>query len=311
MKQRLGGAIGSPSAQPLLRNSEVALIGYFLYVAVVGLFLAIPPETARFTLLLNLAIVAGYFLLGHLDRKRPRRVISVVRDWLPIGFILLAYREMGWFAPEHHTYELERGWIVWDRLLLDDWHLRAAIEFLGPVLPAILELSYTLVYAIGPFSVAVLYLYSRHDMADQFLFTFVLGTVISYALYPYFPSEPPRAVFPEADMPRIDTVFRRFNWWILSGGGIHTSVFPSGHVSHAFAAAFAMMRVLPDKKWAGRSLFVLAVLIYFATVYGRYHYAVDGLAGLAVAVLAVVVTRAVERRSNVAKTGRAGQQTGC
>ena len=307
MKQRPEGAIGCPPAQPLLRNSEIALIGYFLYVAVVGLFLAIPPETARFTLLLNLAIVAGYFLLGHLDRKRPRCTISVVRDWLPIGFILLAYREMGWFAPAHHTYELERGWIVWDRLLLDDWRLRAAIEFLGPPLPAILEFSYTLVYAVGPFSVAVLYLYSQRNKVDQFLFTFVLGTVISYALYPYFPSEPPRAVFPDADMPQIDTVFRRFNWWILSGGGIHTSVFPSGHVSHAFAAAFAMLRVLPDKKWAGRTLFVLAVLIYFATVYGRYHYAIDGLAGLVVAVLAVVVTRAVESRSNVAKTGTAGQ----
>ena len=156
----------------------------------------------------------------------------MVRDWLPLGFILLAYREMGWFAPQHHTYELERGWIGWDRLLLDDWHLRAAIEFLGPLLPAILELS--------------------------------------YALYPYFPSEPPRAVFPDADMPQVVTVFRRFNLWILSGGGIHTSVFPSGHVSHVFAAAFAMRRVLPDKKWAGCSLFVLAVSICIATVYGRY-----------------------------------------
>lgn len=304
--KRPDGAIGGPSAQPLLRNSEIVLIGYFLYVAVVGLFLAIPPETARFTLLLNLEIVAGYFLLGHLDRKRPRRVISVVRDWLPIGFILLAYREMGWFAPAHHTYELERGWIVWDRLLLDDWRLRAAIEFLGPLLPAILELSYTLVYAIGPFSVAVLYLYSQRDMADQFLFTFVLGTVISYALYPYFPSEPPRAVFPDADMPQIDTVFRRFNWWILSGGGIHTSVFPSGHVSHAFAAAFAMLRVLPDKKWAGRSLFVLAVLIYFATVYGRYHYAVDGLAGFVVAVVALTVTKGRRGFGRRGKNARAG-----
>ena len=302
MKQRASGTSGGPPEQPLLRRSEIALIGYFLYAGVVGLFLAIPRETSRFTLLLNLAIVGGYFILGHLDRWRPLRAVSMVRDWLPLGFIQLAYREMGWFAPQHHTYELERGWIGWDRLLLDDWHLRAAIEFLGPLLPAILELSYTLVYAVGPVSVAILYLCSRRAKVDQFLFTFVLGTVLSYALYPYFPSEPPRAVFPDADMPRVVTVFRRFNLWILSGGGIHTSVFPSGHVSHVFAAAFAMRRVLPDKKWAGCSLFVLAVSICIAPVYGRYHYAVDALAGLVVAVVALVVTRVVERRGGIIET---------
>ena len=100
-------------------------------------------------------------------------------------------------------------------------------------------------------------------------------------------------------MPQVVTAFRRFNLWILSGGGIHTSVFPSSHVSHAFAAAFAMRRVLPDKKWAGCSLLVLAVSTSIATVYGRYHYAVDGLAGLAVAVVALVVTRVVERPGRI------------
>ncbi len=299
MKQPRHGRMGGQREQPLLRPSEIVLIGYFLYVGVVGLFLEIPPETARFTLLLNLAVVAGYFILGHFDRQRPLRAISMVRDWLPLGFIQLAYREMGWFAPQHHTYELEDAWIVWDRLLLNDWHLRTAIEFLGPLLPAVLELSYSLVYAVGPFSVAILYLYGRRGEVGQFLVTLVLGTVLSYALYPYFPSEPPRAVFPDADMPQIVTVFRRFNLWILSGGGIHTSVFPSSHVSHAFAAAFAMRRVLPDKKWAGRSLLVLAVSTSIATVYGRYHYAVDGLAGLVVAMLALVAARAVERRSGL------------
>ncbi len=300
MKQRGGIQIDGPREQPLLRRSEMVLVGYFLYVGVVGMFLAIPPETARFTLLLSFAITAGYFILGHLDRKRPLLAISMVRDWLPLAFILLAYREMGWFAPEHHTYELERGWIVWDRLLLHDLYLRDAIEFLGPLLPAILELSYALVYAAGPLSVVALYVYGRRDKVDQFLFTFVLGTVLSYALYPYFPSEPPRAVFPDVDLPQIVTVFRRFNLWILSGGGIHTSVFPSGHVSHVFAAAFAMQRALPDKKWASRLLLILAVSIYFATFYGRYHYAVDGVAGLVVALLALAVTSVVERRSGPA-----------
>jgi membrane-associated phospholipid phosphatase len=287
-------ALAAP-LQPLLRRSELVLIAYFTYTAIVGFLLRVALEIAVFTATLNLSLIAGYLLLGHADRTRPRHLLSILRDWLPLGLILLAYREMGWFAPAEHTYELEQSWIVWDRLLLRDWGLKAAIEFFGPLIPSILEISYTLVYAIGPLSVAVLYCYDRRSTVNRFLFPFLLGTVASYSLFPYFPSEPPRAVFPGEDV-ALHNVFRQFNWWLLGGHGIHTSVFPSAHVSSAFAAAFAMLRVMPERKWPGWFLMALASLIFVATVYGRYHYVVDGIAGVAVSLAALGATVYVERR---------------
>jgi membrane-associated phospholipid phosphatase len=119
----------------------------------------------------------------------------------------------------------------------------------------------------------------------------VLAVVGAYALFPYFPSEPPRTVFPNQDLPSFATPFRSFNLWLLGGWGIHTSVFPSAHVSGAFSAALAMRRLLPEKPWAWRFLMALAVLIALATVYGRYHYLVDALAGVGVALAAFAATR--------------------
>jgi membrane-associated phospholipid phosphatase len=136
-----------------------------------------------------------------------------------------------------------------------------------------------------------LYLYRRRQRAAGFLSVFVLAVVGAYALFPYFPSEPPRTVFPGEDLPTFLTPFRSFNLWLLGGWGIHTSVFPSAHVSGAFSAALAMRRLLPEKPWAWRLLLVLAVLIALATVYGRYHYLVDALAGVAVALVAFAATR--------------------
>ena len=89
--------------------------------------------------------------------------------------------------------------------------------------------------------------------------------------------------------PTVMTQVRRFNLWIVSGAGIHSSVFPSAHVSAAFSAAFALLLCLPRKKWAGWSMFAYACSVAVATVYGRYHYAVDAGAGIAVASLAAVV----------------------
>jgi membrane-associated phospholipid phosphatase len=285
------------SAGPWLRRSEGVMIGYFLYAAVMSAVLPVPNAVTSFTIGLNLTLIGAFVALAYAGRMRPASVgLAMLRDWFPLAVLLLAYREMGWFAPASHTFELENSWIVWDRLLLSGWGAQAAIEALGPGLPALLEICYSLVYSIGPLCLAALYVWGRRERADALLFRFLLGTVLSYALFPYFPSEPPRAVFPGENLPAFDTVFRQFNWWLLGNHGIHTSVFPSAHVSSAYAGAFAMLRVMPERKWAGWTLTLLATGIFWATIYGRYHYAVDAAAGLLVAAAAFLLCEWIERR---------------
>jgi membrane-associated phospholipid phosphatase len=152
---------------------------------------------------------------------------------------------------------------------------------------------------VAPFSVAVLLILREHQRLENFLFTFLLGIYLSYILFPFFPSEPPRTVFPGQDLPGVMTVFRRFNLGLLGHYGIHTSVFPSAHVSGSMSAAFAMIRLLPERKWIGRGLLILATSIAISTVYGRYHYAADAAAGLAIAVLAEAIARWLARRERL------------
>ena len=269
-----------------MRRSEWLLIAYFAYTGALAQFLPVRPPVPLITLALNLTIIAGFALVAYADSLRRGRFLSILRDWYPAPLMLLAYREMGWFAPARHSYELENVWVAWDRALLNTWGLKPALELLGPVLPSVLEISYSLVYTIPSFALAMLYVYHRRSQVDRFLVIFLLGILTAYALFPCFPSEPPRTVFPGEDFPSVDTVFRRFNWWLLGGYGIHTSVFPSAHVAGAFSAAFAMLRLLGERKWVGRLLLALAALIATATVYGRYHYAADAAAGLGISLLA-------------------------
>lgn len=272
-----------------LRRSEWILVAYFGYVAILAQLLPLRTPIPLVALALNAVVIGGVVLLAWAESLRGSLLFSVLRDWYPAPLMLLAYRQMGWFAPERHTYELERAWVIWDKKLLNDFGVREAIESLGPVLPSLLELAYSLVYATPLFSLAMLYLYRRRKQVDHFLTIFLLAILIPYALFPYFPSEPPRTVFPGQDFPTVETWFRRLNWRLLAGYGIHTSVFPSAHVAGGFAAAFATLRLLREHPWVGRSLAVLAVLIATAVVYGRYHYLVDALAGLACALLGLLV----------------------
>lgn len=253
--------------------------------------LPLPPNMRVRTIVLNLTLLSGYVLLVSRDTVRPRESLSMARDWLPLALTLLAYHEMGWFALPHTTHSLEARWVVWDRIVLRGG-AKAVIELLGPVLPSVLEIAYLLVYALGPFSVAMLYAYHRRNRVDQFLFLFLVGVLLCYAQFPFWPSEPPRIVFPTEDLPGYLTAFREWNLWLLGKGGIHTSVFPSGHVAAAFSAAAGMWLFLPEHKWVGRLLCVTAVLVAVATVYGRYHYLVDAIAGLLMVGAALLITRA-------------------
>ncbi len=285
-----------------LRRSEWVLIAYFAYVAVLARILPVKDPVPSLTLWLNLTIIGGYALLAYADSLRNRRFLGGLRDWYPTTLLLLAYREMGWLAPASHNHNLERTWESWDKFFLNDLGVKALIESTGPVLPSLLEVSYSLVYSTPFIALGVIYAYHRFDRADRFLFPFALAVLCAYALFPYFPSEPPRTVFPGEDFPAYMTVFRRFNWRLLGSYGIHTSVFPSAHVAGAFSAALTLRCVLPEKKWAWRFLLGLAILIATATVYGRYHYLADAVAGLAIALGVFGLTPMIERRPQRVKS---------
>jgi membrane-associated phospholipid phosphatase len=242
------------------------------------------------------AVIALVSLIARAEQTRFAKTVSIVRDWLPLVVTLGAFREMELFLPVRFEHKFEASWIQWDHLLLAEWHVRSMIESLGSLIPCCLELCYLLVYGVGFFCVTLLYLQHRRVQVNRFLTVYLVGTLLAYALFPYFPSEPPRFVFPTLDPPRIMTWVRTLNLWVLKVGTIHVGVFPSAHVSSVFSAAWGMFLVLPEQKVFGYGSLLYALSVSFATVYGRYHYAADVLAGFVVSLIPGLVCLIIRTR---------------
>jgi membrane-associated phospholipid phosphatase len=268
-----------------LRASEWMLVGYFGYVALLSVFFHDRPNLKHQPLWLLAGTITGLLLLERMEGYLPVAV-SRFRDFLPLGLTLVAFEEMTLFAPRRYDAHLERVWIRWDHVLLQDWHLRAAIESLGSAIPVYLEWCYLLVYGLGTYCIIVLYVKGKRAQVDRFFLICLTGTLLAYALFPFFPSQPPRLLFPGLDDPTVTSWVRRFNVWILRKASHQTSVFPSAHVSSAFAAAWAMFLLLPNQKRFGWGVLVYAVSVSLATIYGRYHYTADVLAGFSVSLMA-------------------------
>ena len=275
-----------------LRSYEWLLIAFFGYVAALAPFYSRPGRNTATPCVMGACAVLLILALASINR----RGFAIARDWIAPPLVLLAYREMDWFTPARLEHRLEHAWIVWDRLLLDDWAVRRVIEFAGWLPHAYLEFCYLLVYGIPAFTIAVMYVWRRRDLLDRVLFVYLIGTLLAYALFPFFPSEPPRTVFPGVDLPGMTSAFRRFNLFLVRGYGIHSSVFPSAHVSSAFSAAWAVLLFVPSHRKVGWAMLIYAVSVSLATVYGRYHYAVDAVAGLGISLVALAVGIWMTRR---------------
>jgi len=269
-----------------VRPTEWLLVTYFCYVALRGLLAGRPAGAAALQCGLTAAGAALLLLLARAEHRSGSLFVSVVRDWLPAPLLLVAYWAVDWPGSQAYETHLEQAWLRFDKVFLHDWGAKAAIEYFGPLLPFLLEFCYSLLYAVPTLSIGVLYLCRRRARVDHFLFTLLLGALITYTLLPLTPSRSPYAAFPGQDLPSFMTPFRQLNFWLLERGDIRTSVFPSGHVTVGFSAAFAMLLALPERKRTGIAIAAIAAGVAVVTVYGRYHYAADGLAAFAVSLLA-------------------------
>ena len=268
---------------PRLRSSEWLLIAYFGYVAFISPFF---PLEARVTLLPFAVFVLVSVLFGALAYAEVHAswiFFSMTRDWTPIALMLVAYREMDWFSPLPRNYHLELEWVKWDRLLLDGAGLRQAIESLGWPGPLYLEFCYLLVYAVGPFVVAVLYFEHHRERVNSVVFFYLLGTLLSYALFPYFPSDlPPRSFCGSGYAARGDGAAAAES---MARERLRNPLqrFPQRACVVGFLGGVGVASLSSGKrKRFGYLMLVYAISVAVATVYGRYHYAADVLAGFAV-----------------------------
>jgi hypothetical protein len=281
-----------------LRASEWLLLAYFSYVAILPSYFPGRPHLGHRPVY---ALAPAAFVIVCLaGAERRHRIFNMIRDWTPLAFTFWAFREMDWFTPAGYTLGRERVWLQQDQWLLTRLGLARVVEALGPVLPGYLELCYLLVYATGAFCVLTLWLAGRRPVVDRWMVVYLTGTLLAYALFPFFPTLPPRTL---ADAPVAVTLVRRWNLWLLDSATIHAAVFPSAHVSSAFSAAWGLFVVLPKRRGFAWGMLLYACSVSIATIYGRYHYAADAAAGVGVSLVAAAVAAGVRAGAASVSTG--------
>jgi membrane-associated phospholipid phosphatase len=145
---------------------------------------------------------------------------------------------------------------------------------------------YLFCYPMVPAGLGCLYLAGLSREADRFWIAVLLSAFSCYGVLPWLPTRPPRVM--DRGAAPSGGLIRRLNMHVIDQVSIQLNTFPSGHAAASLATALAVVARLPA---AGLVLGVMATGIAIGSVVGRYHYAADVLAGLALAIIGFVVSR--------------------
>jgi membrane-associated phospholipid phosphatase len=253
-----------------VRASEWLTIAYFAYL---GLIALLRPAMAgrRRALLAAAAMIALVFVPIALPAGAMR---ERVRDWWPAASLLAGY----WLSGLYFTAPMprvERQFLRFDHLLYRHG-LTSLVAKTPWVLLDAVEFAYLSCFIFVPGGMLILALSGHEASADRFWTLVLAGEFGSFGVLPWIQTRPPRDVEPPDPINSRGLIVRRLNLYMCGRTSIGWNTFPSGHVAGALAAALAVSEVVPA---ATVPMFIGAGLIAVSTVIGRYHYAVDGIAG--------------------------------
>ena len=255
-------------------------------------------------LLLRYALMAAALLgVSALLRREDRlpRAVRFLLDFYPAAFIPVLYQTLGPLISAARGRARDDLLIAADRALfgvdVTVWLERFARPWLTDVMYVSYATYYFLSLALG------LALWARSNTAlRRYIFTLTLCFYVSYAGYFLVPALGPRYALASRQTVVLETtaLSRTISRTLDELEHTKLDVFPSGHTMIAAAVLLVAFRRARDVFWW---LLPVAACLILSTVYCRYHYVVDVLAGLSLAIATVPAGDAlydrVARRSQV------------
>jgi len=246
--------------------------------------------------LLSLHFAGAALLLAAI--RYPGRVSWWFRSWYPVVYVGLCFKEMEVLIPAVRRSRDADRWLA--DLDYSFWHANPTVwleRIQSPPLTEYLQVVYTLFVPAVLWIAFLLWIGRRHAEFQYYAFLISLGFLVSYVGYLIVPARGPRFLLRHLQHQPLEGL-----WFFhaLQGGldrleSIAYDCFPSGHTELTVLAWWSSRKFASRLFWP---YFAYTSSIIFATVYLRYHYTIDVLAGAGVAALLLIAGPSLYRKLN-------------
>jgi membrane-associated phospholipid phosphatase len=279
-------------AQPLSRVAapDVITCGY---LAIIGLLATVfaerIPQWWWYPLAHALVVLAlGIFLLKL--PPVPTGWVRFVRWWYPALLIPFIFHELQYLVHQVNSVDIDAQLMALDYALLGVHPTIWCEHFMVPWITEYMQLAYMSFYFLPFILCAPLYRQGQFLAFRVSLCALLLSYYVSYLLYFLTPAQGPRFYLAAYHtLPLTGLWFTTPLQTMLDAlEGIQRDAFPSGHT------AIAIIVLVMAARYQRRLFYPLlgmVISLIVSTVYLRYHYVIDVIAGVLLAVLCLGVTR--------------------
>jgi membrane-associated phospholipid phosphatase len=242
----------------------------------------IPHATRYFAI--HVAIAAGIVCLAWMGTRSENRAVQFTRHWYPLVLYIFFFEELQGLV--HTIYP---GWF--DRWLIQfDYNLAGVhpaawlARFATPALNDFMQFSYMSYFLYLVILPAILYMQKQRAAFWTVMVSTAIAHYSVYVIAVLFPVESPYFALASLNLPQLrGGAFTTTIEFVERFGRVHGAAFPSAHVAGSAVALLAARRYKPWLFWICLPFFFSMCV---ATVYGRYHYVADVLAGIVVGAIA-------------------------
>jgi membrane-associated phospholipid phosphatase len=293
-----------------LHSTDVLFLVFWGFLSLICLVLHTWVALWWLIISANAAASMVLVVLAYASQRTGSKVLRWVHDWSAFVLVLFTYKQLYFIiGPIHHYKDYDSLLISLDRLVFRVNPTQWIARFSNPLLTELLQIAYSLFYVLFIAVGLELYRQKDHSNFNYFRFTVVYGFFISYLAYFALPAVGPR--FTLHDFSRIDPelpgllLAKSLRWFVnyfesiqpgmpnsVAIANAQRDVFPSGHtmltlMTIVFAYQYRL-KIRNYVLWVG-------IMLIIATVYMRYHYAVDLLAGAILVVPCLLTSKKLYR----------------
>lgn len=269
----------------LFRLSPAALITASFLTALLFLtFLfygKLPYANTLILTYISLLVIQAILLKGPKNipfAKNPGAAEYIRNLIFPVICVVVIFDSLEWLVHYINPRDIDPLLIHLDYLIFNNHPTVLFEAFHTPVLTDLLQISYTSYYFLPIFLGIILKLRKKDKEFDKALFLILFCFYLSFIGYILFPALGPRYTINHLQGFDLKGFFvaEAIQELLNRLEGIKRDAFPSGHT--AITLVVSMLAYRYHKGYFYVTLPVIVMLI-FATVYCRYHYVVDVIAG--------------------------------
>jgi membrane-associated phospholipid phosphatase len=274
-----------------LTATDMTVISFGIFLTILNIIFHQRVSNWPTHVTLNIFMILFVFLIAYLDKKQPRAIWTQLHYWYLVPLIFLIFKEIYFMVDPIRGVIYDDILIEIDRFIFGFDPTVELYKISNPLLTEALQIVYGSFFFLPIILGIDLLLTNKDDEFKYEAFTVIYGFFLSYIGYFLVPAIGPRFTLHEFELKNIELpgiLLTNFLREIVNSGEsipagtpnpaqvVQRDAFPSGHTQITLIVMYLSVRFKSKTRYA---LLTVGTLLIFATVYLRYHYVIDLIAG--------------------------------